>query len=228
MNYEKKSPSGNPRNNQNVKCYNCNEYGHFANACENKPFCSYCSKKGHAYRECKSRRFNTNNVRVMCEDELSNVSGAAASIVTDELSDSASNHPHRVCTIQKGTKSKKNSCVDNWVQYVKGEGNKPRAKSYAETLVSNCRSETAKNKPLVRSSLFGRQIKCFFDSGASINIMDHRLFEEICEINPSIYLTKQNKILRCANDSKISTTGSAILPVKLSNNTTIEVEFIVA
>jgi len=47
----------------NVKCYNCNEMGHFAVNCPKKKksiksttfYCNWCKKPGHYAKDCRSR-----------------------------------------------------------------------------------------------------------------------------------------------------------------------------
>ena len=44
------------------KCYNCNQHGHKANECKEKPKfegkCHKCKKQGHKASKCRSKPFN--------------------------------------------------------------------------------------------------------------------------------------------------------------------------
>jgi len=43
-------------NSNNIKCFNCNETGHFKNKCPQKRFCTICKKPNHTERECFSKQ----------------------------------------------------------------------------------------------------------------------------------------------------------------------------
>ena len=43
---------------EDVKCYRCQEMGHFARSCQNEEVCGYCKKEGHRYSSCPSKPKN--------------------------------------------------------------------------------------------------------------------------------------------------------------------------
>jgi hypothetical protein len=43
---------------EQVKCYRCQEMGHFASSCTNQETCGYCKKQGHRYSTCPTKPKN--------------------------------------------------------------------------------------------------------------------------------------------------------------------------
>jgi rubrerythrin len=43
---------------QQVKCYNCQELGHYARDCQKPRVCSFCKEEGHSFAGCAARSKN--------------------------------------------------------------------------------------------------------------------------------------------------------------------------
>jgi hypothetical protein len=110
---------------------------------------------------------------------------------------------------QKSPHFKSDAETDKWVEYINGNGRKP--KHVAPTVISSSRPERAANKPLVHGTVGGVQTKIFFDTGAELNVMDESLFKEIKERNPNIKLEQRDSMIRCANDTKMRGLGKVEL-----------------
>ena len=69
------------------------------------------------------------------------------------------------------------------------------------------------NKPIVRGTLEGKQGKIFLDSGAEINVIDSTLLVSLMEESKGITVEKKETDITCANGSRMSSKGIAMILV---------------
>jgi hypothetical protein len=75
------------------------------------------------------------------------------------------------------------TAATKWCNYVKGDGRRPMDESahtrYQPTVISDGKSELARNKPLVIGRCGGEKAKLFLDSGAEMNVIDWQYLQEL-------------------------------------------------
>lgn len=120
---------------------------------------------------------------------------------------------------QSGTQEKR---LDNWVQYISGNGNKPR-KHYASsaTVITKRRPELAANKPIVKAKCNGLPVKIFCDSGAECNTIDLTLFKKIQKSQPELTVYDDNSKIKCASGTLIDCVGIVNLSLSLGGRQSI-------
>ena len=96
-------------------------------------------------------------------------------------------------------------------EFIEGKAKKPNKST--PTLISSTHSERAQNKPVVKGLCETTKTKLFCDSGAEVNVMDNSLFEKLRRNEKRIKVHSARKIIRCANNSKISVLGWARLSI---------------
>lgn len=106
--------------------------------------------------------------------------------------------------------------INELADYIEGKAKKP--KSSATTLISETHSERAQNKPVVKGRCETMKTKLFCDSGAEVNVIDNSLFEKLLRNGKRIKVHPARKVIRCANNSKISVLGWARLPITVAGS----------
>ena len=86
--------------------------------------------------------------------------------------------------------------------------------TYAKTIIDNQRE--TKNKALVLCGVEGRITKVLFDSGSTQNVISEELFREIGG-SRRFRIIRENKSLKCANNSKLNCLGNVILQISIGN-----------
>lgn len=212
------------------KCYNCQGSNHIAKDCP-KP-CSICKNPNHTSYACfkrkDSKRRFTDKVRLLDEDEITEES--SSEIVETDREDlyliekgdwitiENSNRKQSKKTYSAALKTPKKKGIDNWVQYINGNGNKPKRNipiEHSKTLITRRRSEYAANKPIVLGKCHDYEVKIFFDSGAECNVIDESLFQKIKQVTPEVRLTPSNSNIRCASGSVMKSIGIAWLSIEV-------------
>ena len=195
-------------------------------------YCHECGKKGHIARFCYAKRNRMiNNIMEDTEgEEEINMSDSIS--ITSANDSSKENEQELVNTVEemvlvkeksrksRTTFNKDDKQVLSWAQYVQGQGNKPKrpltrkAGNVAETVVNHPRE--VRDKALIFCGIEGRKTKVLFDTGATLNVISRDFFNEINK-NGTIKVKETEKILKCANNSKLQTFGNAILNVQIGN-----------
>ena len=123
---------------------------------------------------------------------------------------------------RKSQSGKQEKRLDNWVQYISGNGNKPR-KHYVSsaTVITNRRPELAANKPIVKAKCNGLPVKIFCDSGAECNTIDLTLFNKIKKSQPELTVYDDNSKIKCASGTLIDCVGIVNLCLSLGGRQSI-------
>ena len=105
--------------------------------------------------------------------------------------------------------------IDKYVQYINGDGGRPKKemKKYEPTLISLSRKEKAKNKPLVECKIGNEKVKTMFDTGADLNVISQELAEKLVKQNSAIKIYISNTRETCANGSVETCSGKVQLNV---------------
>ena len=94
--------------------------------------------------------------------------------------------------------------IEELYDYIEGRTRKAPS---PPTLISDTRSERARNKPVVKGICQTTATKLFCDTGAEVNVIDHNLVGKLKENDKNIRVQRTRKIIRCANNSKMSVIG---------------------
>ena len=86
-------------------CYNCTQKGHISTECINPPFCPYCNKVGHNYRDC-NRKSDTEQ-----SDTSKNGSGRLANLTCNSCQQKG--HLAKTCPNKGGKKGSKRNNNNN-------------------------------------------------------------------------------------------------------------------
>jgi len=237
---------------QPINCYRCNEKGHIARNCRKILSCSVC-KGNHLLKNCPRnnnhfRRLHS-SVKTSDKRSLSDVE-SVRSFKKENFEETSSQMTENDCFVL--TKERKNPPVNlsiknkvlkrpyekplptkavegrvqEWVNFIEGHGRKP--KHSAPTLISNTRVEPAANKPLVRGLCEGKEEKLFLDSGAEVNVIDRKLFNQLQTYSGNkIPFQSSRGSISCANGSKIATYGLANMKIHIGD-TRANIKFTVA
>jgi len=223
--------------NRQVKCFNCNSFGHIARMCKKRPVCRNCGTPGHISENCRKKRLQ--NLRNLSTDKDSCISEPSSEQILDEghIVGESDNEPHEDTTIysilkpsvQKSKKYPKP--VNAWFQYINGNGNRPKmpltkisstkdSKSIAAshyTKISSSNSEPARNKPIVGGTIAGVKKNFLFDTGAETNVIDFGLVKELNKEGKNLVMYKQKTSLKCANGSPLSVLGYTVVPIQVGD-----------
>jgi hypothetical protein len=104
--------------------------------------------------------------------------------------------------------------INELCEYIEGRRKKPSS----PTLISKTRSERAQNKPVVKGQCEETKTKLFCDTGAEVNVVDLSLFETLQKNNRKLKVRPTRKVIRCANNSKMSVLGWTRLWVSVAGN----------
>lgn len=116
--------------------------------------------------------------------------------------------------------------AEAWSKYIKGDIKKPKSvvkkSNYPQTLISESRSEPARNKPIVVGKCAGEKTKLFLDSGAEMNVMDGDFLNSLILKQIPIKFTPGSSKIQCANGSQMATTGYATLALEIGNAKSVQ------
>ena len=216
------------------KCTTCGRFGHAA---------ANCRTRGRPWRfrqmwdENDVADWNSNDLE---DDASSKESIRTSAALLEHRNDTIEAEVHAL-TIQGSTRRKKNNekkkqmpkmsarqpgpqrCkqypqeINDLYDYIQGKRSwkKVRLNNKADTLITKTNPEKAKNKPIIRGKCEGYNVKLFLDTGAEINVID-KTFLRTLNI-PEGKIHKDNKIIKCANNSKMNTHGWVTLRIGAAN-----------
>lgn len=215
------------------RCWNCNLIGHTARNCRKSPTCRTCGKIGHITENCRMR--NSNKVRRIANDQESVTSEPASDIIMQDGESSfndTNEQPPRCMSIQKSTKRQRpqKKCatiVDSWVQYIDGNGKKPKKKLYSETVISTSNPEKARGKPVIAGTICKSNKNMLLDTGSESNVIDYCLLKELAKSDQSVKFYERQGKLTCANGSGLGIVGYAMVTLNIAGKSFV-VKFTVA
>ena len=222
-----------------IECWSCGLSGHIARFCMANRCCS-CGRFGHVAQNCRARQ-KPRRVRRIWEDKGNDEWETDSP--SDKLSDTDSQEDEiqgrsempEVCALTIHPQNTRKSEIRKEERYQRKQVQK--CKKYPSHIVEleefiegrRCKkntclqkekesvkasySEKVHNKPLVRGRCGGRQTKLFLDTGAEISVIDEGFIQNLGD--PTIRRHKQNKIIKCANNSRMDTKGWVRLGVQI-------------
>lgn len=211
-----------------VQCWNCNQTGHVARNCRRKTTCQNCGMIGHISENCRSKPKNIR--RLIDQDSIA--SEPCSEIIMkegDSTFEEAVESKPRCMSIQKSVTKQKpqRTLIDSWVQYIDGEGDKPRKKLYSETLISTSHSERARGKPVISGIIGSINKNMLLDTGSETNVIDFSLLKTLSNEDKTIKFYRKQGNLKCANGSDLLVLGYALVNVNIANRP-LQVKFTVA
>lgn len=226
-----------------TQCWNCGLNGHIARFCRVKQ-CASCGQFGHVAENCRSKRNarNPRRVRRIWEDKGSEEWETGSP--DDHMSDVSSqendirgrNEIPEVCALtihprnprksevgltngeEKMRKKKECKKYPDYIveleEFIEGRRRKKNTCLTKEkTARMENHTENARNKPLVRGKCGGKQAKLFLDTGAEISVIDEGFIQHLGD--RTIRRHRENKTIKCANNSRMDTKGWVRLGVQI-------------
>jgi hypothetical protein len=216
-----------------MQCWNCNQNGHSWRNCWKRIVCKSCLSTGHISRFCRNGEavryleMEENNDEVKSLDEKLSV----ITEETDENNDCLTIQETEPRTLNQETwkgqrKEKKRTKrtriqdseyhknITEWVDFVNGKQSK-KPKHYQPTVISESRSETAANKPLVRGKCESRNVPILIDSGAALNVIDESFVKEF---GNNVKIRPESVTIRCANNGKVASLGKVWVKTKIGSH----------
>ena len=229
-----------PREEQNrqtpknvFQCWNCKKNGHSWRNCWKQIICQNCFSTGHVSRFCRQK----DALRYFeVEDEAEEVQSLdeKLSVITEEADEvddclimqgveklgKKEREQTKPCNTRMNRKMKSRSFenernIDEWVNYINGKQQERPKYHYAPTVISETRSETAANKPLVLGECGGKSIPILIDSGAALNVIDESFVKEFGD---KVKMKSEALTIRCANNGKVASLGKVFIKVKIGSH----------
>ena len=229
----KKQFNNNTKKLSDIKCFNCNRVGHFARDCfQRVTQCTHCGMKGHISKNCRRKssfkRPNVRQMRMQSDSvqsevdvlDIQNNGETAADYFEEEC---VQTNEGRVMSISSPTQcdvnSTKKQCeerqrkplyskvIQNWAQFINGEGNKPKQSLQAETIISRNYQETARGKAIIKTKIGSEEISVLMDTGSDCNVIDMNLFKLLAKSDRSLKILPKKHNLSCANGTKLVVIG---------------------
>lgn len=229
---------------QEIICWTCGKEGHIGRFCERNK-CTSCGMYGHIAANCRRNRRSPKRFRQInvhndswdsydMPDDLSEVSIQTESDtchqeqdVTAEVHAMTIHHDNLQRKKEKKLElknSKRNQTkvkqypeeVNDIYEYVQGRRSWKNIRfSKPDTLITKFNPEKAKNKPIINGKCEGRQAKLFLDTGAEINLIDKDFAQKIGV--QSRQIAQEGKYIKCANNTRMNTSGWVKLKIKAGN-----------
>lgn len=222
----------------NSTCYLCKRTGHWARNCPNRRKCYLCGSWNHIARSCPKNRDKSHLRQIepafSTTSLTSNVSG-----VDDQINETFEENgdADKCFTLRNQTPPKRsnnnvigknrnvissfsaaeNKIAKEWTDYIVGRRPRPKTPKPSKTLISESKSESARNKPLIIGKCAGIKAKLFLDSGAEMNVMDEKFLNSLLQKQLSIKFSPTTSKIQCANGSHMTVTGSASVCLEIGN-----------
>lgn len=220
-------------------CLACGKPGHFSRNCPQRIICFRCGQAGHIARNCsgathkEKNRFlrqlndasSTTSESISCDGNVCNdllpersEETAACFIIGKPVQIAREKRQNRGQRPSISVSKAENQKAQSWADYVKGSCKKPKENfpvKYAPTLISQSRSEPARNKPVVMGRCFGKRVKLFIDSGAEVNVVNNSFVQELIKDQYPVKFFPMMSKVQCANGSKMAVQGEALLPIEI-------------
>ena len=209
-------------------CYNCGKKGHIARNCyfqqsrRNRVVNNIVDDVEDETRSCEETSVLQSDEDEKLEDVITTVDVTNEDSWSVVKSSRSKSNTKKYLRRQRMDDYKDNS-ITAWTQYVNGQGGKPKKSlktggnintQYTPTIIHN--TSQAKNKALVLCCIEGRATKVLFDSGATQNVISADLFRELSRLR-DIEIKKTSRSLKCANNSKLTCLGNAVLDIEIGN-----------
>ena len=208
--------------------------GHIARDCRRRTVCKHCGLPGHISENCRKKGSNAarqfiRHVEPTSLGTQSNVGSLdielsgqnAADFVNENDEELPQNEPN-IMSINTPTKWQNETkrptyakVVENWAQYINGQGGKPKSYRKAETVISSGANESARDKPIVTIKIENQDKNMLFDTGCDCNVIDFTFFKTLTKINPKLKILPKKHHLSCANGTRLSVIGYSLLTISL-------------
>ena len=220
-----------------IQCWNCQGTGHSWRNCSRRIACRRCLSTGHITRFCRQGEAvrylevegdieENDNVT---DEEISVTSEETVMETNDCLTMEEEEKPEKITAWKTATrreKSKRPKCrneneessqrnINDWVNYVNGKTNKKPSLPYQPTVISESRSETAANKPLIRGQCENKNVPILIDSGAALNVIDESFVKAF---GSRVKIRPESVTIRCANNGKVASLGKVFLKTKIGSH----------
>ncbi len=217
-----------------MMCWNCNGTGHSWRNCWKKVVCKRCYSTDHVTKFCKGgeavRYFETTETN---DEEIDPWDGEENHTVVSEETEASTDCLTIRESGQKSSNNLENNAkfrkrqelraqkddhqnINEWVNFVNGkQEHRPKHVNRATTIISNSRSETAANKPLVRGTCEDVPTPILIDSGAALNVIDEQFVKQV---GRCLKVEPESLTIRCANNGKVTSLGKVTMRVKIGGH----------
>lgn len=209
-------------------CHHCKKEGHTSRFCKMRVVCYSCNKPGHLSRNCHNKkaavRYVTNEYepsnesQTYSEDDFDKEQyfhdNNEETNPTHQATCAAINTKHSKCAVIPPSRSrpKKPTLCEKYVQFINGNGSKPRQVLKKESDNTNNRYKLSDTKPIVSCRFNSVRGLVLVDSGASCNLITRSYLNRLSHNGSQINIQRSlvNKI-SCANDSHLTCHGEAVI-----------------
>jgi hypothetical protein len=217
-----------------LKCFNCQGIGHLSKYCSKK--CSLCNGINHTSYNCnrRNKNYGTNRekLRLLSDEQSENsINNNTSSLISEDenlhcISEIVNKNVKptysNIVKQKRGVIDLKDKSIEKqWADYIEGRRSKPKIQlcnNYKPTLITNRRSELARNKPIAECRCENEVVKAFFDTGAECNVISNHLFQKLQVKNKYIRFIEKNSRIKCANGSTMNCTGIVWLTMEIGDS----------
>lgn len=225
-----------------ITCNKCNMTGHVGRFCGNANAIRYLHEErsdGGDKNESAAPSFIEENETNSLEDFDTPDLLAVDGNVNGKMTTKSSTQKRRKQNGRDKAKGDRLRHIEEWVSYINGHAKKMpehahlergyfqdckemrqrgyrKPVNYSRTVISQSRSEEARNKPLVMGKCGSSMTPILIDSGAGLNVIDESFVNSLsseCIIRRNNWEGK----IRCANDQVVRSKGNITLMVKIGS-----------